>query len=89
MKLFHKVVRLAQCHGHYLQHGNPSQISQILILDCYRINMFTRYDKAAAGALSAALLGVLAALTDLPPESLGAVGTLLTPALVALVPNKQ
>ena len=67
----------------------PAEISRLLILCPYSNTMFTRYDKAAAVAISAALVSVLAALTDLSPESLGAVGTLLTAGLVALVPNKQ
>ena len=51
--------------------------------------MFTRYDKAAAGAISAAFVGVLGTLTNLSPELLGAFGTLATAGLVALVPNRE
>ena len=47
-----------------------------------------KFNKATAGALSAALVGLLAALTDLSPEVLAAVGTLLTAVAVYLVPNK-
>lgn len=50
--------------------------------------MFTKYDKAAAGAISAAATGVIAALTDLDPEVVASIGTLLTAVLVFLVPNK-
>ena len=51
--------------------------------------MFTRYDKAAAGAISAALVGVLGAVTDLTPETLAALGALLTTGLVYIVPNRE
>ena len=50
--------------------------------------MFSKYDKAAAGAISAALTGVLAAVTTLSPEVVGSIGTLLTTVLVYFVPNK-
>jgi hypothetical protein len=51
--------------------------------------MFTAYDKAAAAAIGAALTTVIAALTTLDSEVVGAIGTLLTSGLVWLVPNKQ
>lgn len=50
--------------------------------------MFTAYDKAAAAAIGAALTSVIAALTTLDPEVVGAIGTLTTAGLVWLVPNK-
>ena len=50
--------------------------------------MFTAYDKAAAGAIGAAVTSALAALTTLDPEVIGAVGTLLTAGLIWLVPNR-
>ncbi|NIA67760.1 hypothetical protein HBA54_04080 [Pelagibius litoralis] len=50
--------------------------------------MFTKYDKAAAGAIAAALTGVLAAVTTLDPDVVAAIGTLATAFLVYLVPNK-
>ena len=50
--------------------------------------MFTAYDKAAAAAVASALTAVIAALTPLDAELVGALGTLLTAGLVWLVPNK-
>lgn len=50
--------------------------------------MFTAFDKAAAAAIGSALTTVIAALTTLDPETIGAIGTLLTAGLVWLVPNK-
>ena len=51
--------------------------------------MFTKYDKAAAAAIGAAVTSILAAVTTLDPDVIGAVGTLVTAGLVWLVPNKQ
>ncbi|MEQ9607027.1 MAG: hypothetical protein RLN99_05105 [Kiloniellaceae bacterium] len=51
--------------------------------------MFTAYDKAAAAAIGTAATTIIAALTTLDPEVVGAIGTLLTAGLVWLVPNKQ
>jgi hypothetical protein len=51
--------------------------------------MFTAYDKAAAAAIGAAVTTVIASLTTLEPELVGAIGTLVTAGLVWLVPNKQ
>jgi hypothetical protein len=51
--------------------------------------MFTAYDKAAAAAIAAAVTTVIAALTPLDSETVGALGTLVTAGLVWLVPNKQ
>lgn len=51
--------------------------------------MFTAYDKAAAAAIGTAVTSIIAALTTLDPEVVGAIGTLLTAGLVWLVPNKQ
>lgn len=51
--------------------------------------MFTAFDKAAAAAVGAAVTTVVAALTNLDPEVVGAIGTLVTTGLVWLVPNKQ
>ena len=51
--------------------------------------MFTAYDKAGAAAIGSAITAVLAAVTDLSPEALGAIGTLVTTLLVFLIPNKQ
>lgn len=51
--------------------------------------MFTAYDKAAAAAIGTAVTTIIAALTTLDPEVVGAIGTLLTAGLVWLVPNKQ
>ena len=50
--------------------------------------MFTAYDKAAAAAIGTAVTTVIAALTSLDGEVVGAIGTLVTAALVWLVPNK-
>ena len=50
--------------------------------------MFTAYDKTAAAAIGSALTAVIAALTTLDPEVVGAIGTLATAGLVWLVPNK-
>jgi hypothetical protein len=50
---------------------------------------FTAYDKAAAAAIGTAVTTVIAALTPLDPEVVGAIGTLVTAGLVWLVPNKQ
>lgn len=50
--------------------------------------MFTAYDKAAAGAVGAAVTTVIAALTTLDGEVVGAIGTLVTAGLVWLVPNR-
>jgi len=46
-----------------------------------------RYNKATAAAISSALTGLLATLTDLPPEAVSAVGVLVTTVLVYWVPN--
>lgn len=50
--------------------------------------MFTTFDKAAAAAIASALTAVLAAVTTLDPEVVGAIGVLVTAALVWFVPNK-
>ena len=50
--------------------------------------MLTAYDKAAAAAIGSAVTTVIAALTTLDPEIVGAIGTLVTAGLVWLVPNK-
>lgn len=50
--------------------------------------MFSAYDKAAAGAIGTAVTSILAALTTLDPEVIGAIGTLLTAGLIWLVPNR-
>lgn len=50
--------------------------------------MFTKYDKAGAAAIGGAITAILGAVTDLPPDALAAVGTLVTTALVYLIPNK-
>jgi len=49
----------------------------------------TAYDKAAAAAIGTAATTIIAALTTLDPEVVGAIGTLLTAGRVWLVPNKQ
>lgn len=51
--------------------------------------MFTAYDKAAAAAIGAAVTSILAAVTVLDPDVVGAVGTLVTAGLVWLVPNRK
>jgi hypothetical protein len=51
--------------------------------------MFTAYDKAAAAAIGTAVTTVIAALTTLDPEVVGAIGTLVTTGLVWFIPNKQ
>lgn len=51
--------------------------------------MFTAYDKAAAAAIATAVTTVIAALTPLDGEVVGAIGTLLTTGLVWLVPNRK
>ena len=50
--------------------------------------MFTTYDKAAAAAIGTAVTSVLAAVSTLEPDVVGAFGTLFTAGLVWLVPNK-
>lgn len=50
--------------------------------------MLTQYDKAAAGAIAAAVTSILAAMTTLDAEVIAAIGVLLTSGLVWLVPNK-
>ena len=50
--------------------------------------MFTAYDKAAAAAIASAVTSVIAALTPVEPEVMGAVGTLMTAGPVWIVPNK-
>lgn len=50
--------------------------------------MFSKFDKAAAAAIGGAVTTFLAAVTTLSPEVIGAVGTLVTAALVWLVPNR-
>jgi len=51
--------------------------------------MFTAYDKAAAAAIGSAVTSVLAAVTTLDPDVVGAIGILVTAGLVWLVPNKS
>lgn len=51
--------------------------------------MFTAYDKAAAAAIGTAVTAVIASLTSLDSEVVGAIGTLVTTALVWLVPNRS
>lgn len=51
--------------------------------------MLTAYDKAAAAAIGTAATTLIAALTTLDPDVVGALGTLVTTALVWLVPNRQ
>ena len=46
-------------------------------------------NKASASAIVAALMGFLAAVTDLPPEALTPLGAFLTWLVVYLVPNKE
>ena len=50
--------------------------------------MFTQYDKAAAGAIAAAITGLLTALTTLDAEVVSSIGVLVTAGLVWLVPNR-
>jgi hypothetical protein len=50
--------------------------------------MFTAYDKAAAAAIGAAVTTLVAAVTTLDSEVVGAIGTLVTSGLVWLVPNR-
>lgn len=50
--------------------------------------MFTRYDKAGAAVIGGAISAILGAVTDLDGEALAAIGTLITTALVWLIPNK-
>ena len=51
--------------------------------------MLTAYDKSAAAALGTAVTTILAAVTTLDSEVIGAIGTLVTSGLVWLIPNKQ
>lgn len=51
--------------------------------------MFTAFDKAAAAAIGTAFTSLLAAITTLEPELIGAIGTLVTAGLVWLVPNRS
>ncbi|WP_420348602.1 hypothetical protein [Pelagibius sp.] len=51
--------------------------------------MFTAHDKAAAAAIGSAVTSVLAAVTSLDSEVVGAIGILVTAGLVWLVPNKN
>jgi len=47
-----------------------------------------RFNKATAAAISSAVTGLLATLTDLPPDAVAATGVLVTTLLVWWVPNK-
>lgn len=51
--------------------------------------MFTRYDKAGAAAIGAAITTVIATMTTLDPETATALGVLITAGLTWLVPNKE
>ena len=50
--------------------------------------MFTKYDKAGAAAIGAAITSVIAATTTLEPEVVGSIGVLVTALLAYIVPNK-
>ena len=49
----------------------------------------TRFDKAAAAAIGAAITTVIGTMTDLDPEAVAAIGVLITTGLTWLVPNKE
>ncbi len=51
--------------------------------------MFTRFDKAAAAAIGAAITTVIGAATVLDPEVVASIGVLVTAGLTWLVPNKE
>ena len=51
--------------------------------------MFTKFDKAGAGAIAAAVTGLLAHFTTMDAELITAIGTVLTAVLVYAVPNKE
>lgn len=50
---------------------------------------FTRFDKAGAAAIGAAVTTVIGTLTSLDPETVAALGILITAGLTWLVPNKE
>lgn len=50
--------------------------------------MFTKFDKAGAAAIGAAITTVIATMTFLDPEVVGAIGVLVTFGLTWLIPNK-
>ena len=51
--------------------------------------MFTRFDKAAAAAIGAAITTVVGTVTVLNPEVVASIGVLVTAGLTWLVPNKE
>ena len=51
--------------------------------------MFTKYDKAGAAAIASALTAVIVAFTNFDPETVAAIGVLITTGLTWLVPNKE
>lgn len=50
--------------------------------------MLTKYDKAGAAAIGAAITTVIATMTTLDLETVAALGTLITVGLTFIVPNK-
>ena len=51
--------------------------------------MLTRYDKAGAAAIGAALTSIVGAVTVLDPEVVASIGVLVTASLTWLVPNRE
>jgi len=48
-----------------------------------------KFNKATVAGLSAAIVGLIGALIDIDPETLAAIGTVLTAAIVYFVPNQE
>ena len=51
--------------------------------------MFSRYDKAGAAAIGAALTSIIGTVTVLDPEVVASIGVLITAGMTWLVPNKE
>ena len=48
-----------------------------------------QFNKASAGGLAAAIVGLVGVLFEVEPEVLAAISTVLTAVIVYLVPNKE
>jgi len=48
-----------------------------------------KFNKATAAGISAAIIGLVGTLVDIEPETLAAIGTVLTAAIVYFVPNQE
>lgn len=51
--------------------------------------MFTKYDKAGAAVIASSVTAILSVITDLNPQVIGAIGVIISAALVYSVPNKD